>query len=175
MSGDTSGYDADHSRAGMALCIMLAQRYGCNAFKIDEQFRESGLYREKWERQDYRESNITKAILAVARDEAIFGDEADALEDDAETDFLLDNPETGKDGYFPFGKVNCVAGPSGTGKTSLMLPALERIRCGEDVWGFKVKKQREYRIILSDRSKKAAMRMAKSPSHRGCQAAHHPA
>jgi len=73
MSGDTSGYDADHSRAGMALCIMLAQRYGCNAFKIDEQFRESGLYREKWERQDYRESNITKAILAVARDEAIFG------------------------------------------------------------------------------------------------------
>lgn len=43
-----------------------------------------------------------------------------------------------------------------------MLPALERIRRGEDVWGFPVKHPREYRIILSDRSKKATARTAKA-------------
>lgn len=162
MAGDASAYDDDHSRADMALCIMLAQRHGCNAFKIDEQFRESGLYREKWERDDYRENTITKAVLAVARDEDIFVDDEDPFDDDSETDFLISNPESGKDGYFPFGEVNCVAGPSGTGKTSLMLPALEHIRRGEAVWGFNTIKPREYRIILSDRSKKATMRTAKS-------------
>ncbi|HEX6503109.1 MAG TPA: AAA family ATPase [Terriglobales bacterium] len=162
MAGDTSAYDGDHSRADMALCIMLAHRYGCNAFKIDEQFRESGLYREKWERQDYRETTITKAILAVARDESVFLDDEDTFDDDSEADFLISNPEEGKDGYFPFGEVNCVAGPSGTGKTSLILPALEHIRRGESVWGFHTVRQREYRIILSDRSKKATIRTAKA-------------
>jgi len=163
MAGDTSAYDGDHSRADMALCIMLAERNGCNAFKIDEQFRESRLYREKWEeRADYREATITKAVIAVARDENVFINDEDSFEDDIETEFLISNPDAGKDGYFPFGEVNCVAGPSGTGKTSLMLPALERIRRGEDVWGLPIKKPRDYRIILSDRSKKATMRTAKS-------------
>jgi len=162
MSGDASGYDGDHSRADMALCVMLAQRHNCNAFKIDEQFRESGLYREKWERDDYRESTITKAVLAVARDESIFADDDEAFDEDGETDFLIENPEAGKDGFFPFGEVNCLAGPSGTGKTSLMLPALEHIRRGESVWGFNITRPREYRILLSDRSKKGTMRTAKS-------------
>ena len=162
MSGDMSAYDEDHSRADMALCIMLARRHGCNAFKIDEEFRNSGLYREKWERDDYREATITKAVLAVARDEAIFEDDEDAFEDDSETDFLLANPEPDKDGYFPFGEVNCIAGPSGVCKTSLMLPALENIRQGKPVWGFLVPKKREYRIILSDRSKKATGRTARA-------------
>lgn len=162
MAGDVSAYDGDHSRADMALCVMLAQRHSCNAFKIDEQFRESGLYREKWERQDYRETTITKAVLAVARDESVFVDDEETFDDDSETDFLIANPESGKDGYFPFGEVNCVAGPSGTGKTSLMLPALEHIRRGEAVWDLPASKPREYRIILSDRSKKATMRTAKS-------------
>jgi len=162
MAGDTSSFDGDHSRADMSLCIMLAQRHGCNAFKIDDHFRESGLYREKWERQDYRESTITRAILAVARDESVFVSDDETFDDDSETEFLIGNPESGKDGYFPFGEVNCVAGPSGTGKTSLMLPALEHIRRGESVWNFSTTKPREYRIILSDRSKKATMRTAKS-------------
>jgi hypothetical protein len=141
---------------------MLAQRHGCNAFKVDEQFRESKLYRDKWEREDYRENTITKAILAVARDENVFLNDEDTFDDDTETEFLISSPDAGKDGYFPFGEVNCVAGPSGTGKTSLMLPALERIRLAQPVWGLSVTKPRDYRIILSDRSTKATMRTAKS-------------
>ena len=68
MAGDMRHYNGDHSAADFALCIFLAQKYNCNAFKIDAEFRKSGLYRDKWERDDYRENTITKAVAAVLRD-----------------------------------------------------------------------------------------------------------
>jgi len=61
-NGDTSEYDGDDSRADLALCSMLAFWTGNNQDRIDTLFRQSGLYREKWERKDYRERTITKAI-----------------------------------------------------------------------------------------------------------------
>lgn len=163
-AGDLTDYNEDHSAADFALCILLAKKYGFNAFKVDETFRQSGLYREKWERQDYRESTITRAILAALRDEPVLSgvDDEDTLDDDGETDFLMENTEPGRDGLFPFGEVNCVGGPSGAGKTAVMLPALEHIRLGEPVWGHPVTKPREYRVLLHDRSKKAMARTARS-------------
>ena len=61
-NGDTSEYDGDDSRADLALCSMLAFWTGNDDGRIDSLFRQSGLYREKWERQDYRERTITKAV-----------------------------------------------------------------------------------------------------------------
>ncbi len=59
--GNTSGYDGDDSRADLALCSMLAFWTG-DEHQLDRLFRRSGLYREKWERTDYRERTIRKAI-----------------------------------------------------------------------------------------------------------------
>ncbi len=59
--GDMSGYDADPSRADLALLNRLA-RYTCNPEQIDRVFRRSGLYRPKWERADYRERTIRLAL-----------------------------------------------------------------------------------------------------------------
>jgi len=61
-NGDTSEYDGDDSRADLALCSMLAFWTGNNQDRIDTLFRQSGLYREKWERKDYREGTIAKAV-----------------------------------------------------------------------------------------------------------------
>jgi hypothetical protein len=61
-NGDTSEYDGDDSRADLALCSMLAFWTGNNEIRIDNLFRQSKLYRDKWERQDYRERTINKAI-----------------------------------------------------------------------------------------------------------------
>ena len=59
--GDTQGY-ASHSEADLALCGLLA-RHTSSQDQIDELFRLSKICREKWEqRQDYRESTITKAL-----------------------------------------------------------------------------------------------------------------
>lgn len=60
-NGDKSDYDNDDSRADEALCFMLAF-YTKDPAQIDRLFRSSGLYRQKWERADYRERTISHAI-----------------------------------------------------------------------------------------------------------------
>jgi hypothetical protein len=60
-NGDTSGYGSP-SEADLALCGMLAFWIGGDAARIDALFRQSGLYRDKWERKDYRNRTITEAL-----------------------------------------------------------------------------------------------------------------
>lgn len=59
--GDTSDYRSP-SEADLALCGMLA--FWCNgdAARIDRLFRQSRLFREKWEREDYRTRTIAEAL-----------------------------------------------------------------------------------------------------------------
>ena len=60
--GDLTGYNSQ-SEADLALCNMLAFWLKGDPMKIDEAFRCSALYRsDKWERPDYREATISKAI-----------------------------------------------------------------------------------------------------------------
>jgi len=165
MAGDMSDYHDDHSTSDYALCILLAKKHGCNAFKIDAEFRESGLYREKWERDDYRENTITRAILAVAKETPVIfaHPEDEPIEDDGETEFLVDSLEgPGNDGWFPKGDLSLIGAPSGVGKTSWAMPMLEKIRHAQDVWGHEVSKARDYRVLLHDRSKKAMRRTARA-------------
>jgi hypothetical protein len=60
-SGDISGYPS-HSEADLALCDLLAFWTGPDPAHIDTLFRQSGLFRDKWERQDYRGKTIEKAL-----------------------------------------------------------------------------------------------------------------
>ena len=64
-SYSTSEYTSQ-SEADMALCQMLAFWTGCDADKMDAIFRQSGLMREKWDRQQsgstYGALTIQKAI-----------------------------------------------------------------------------------------------------------------
>jgi len=50
------------SEADMSLATVLAIKHGDNPELIDSDFRESSLYRPKWEREDYRNGTIQKAI-----------------------------------------------------------------------------------------------------------------
>ncbi len=61
--GDFSEYGS-HSEADCALCTMIAFRTGPAPEEIDKVFRSSALYREKWERADYRDATIAAAIDA---------------------------------------------------------------------------------------------------------------
>jgi hypothetical protein len=54
------------SEADQALCNLLAMEKA-DADAIDKVFRESSLYRKKWEREDYRERTITRALEAAKR------------------------------------------------------------------------------------------------------------
>ncbi|GIP60586.1 phage NrS-1 polymerase family protein [Paenibacillus woosongensis] len=62
-SGKWSAYNSQ-SEAEQALCNMLAF-YTKNPEQIDRLFRDSGLMRDKWNRDDYRERTISKALEGV--------------------------------------------------------------------------------------------------------------
>lgn len=66
-NGNTSGYANDESSADQALCNYLAFWTGNDAGRMDRLFRQSGLYRDKWDRpartgEKYGEGTIARAI-----------------------------------------------------------------------------------------------------------------
>ena len=60
--GEWQGDYPSQSEADLALAGELAFWCGRNPEAIDSMFRQSGLYRDKWERTDYREDTIAKAM-----------------------------------------------------------------------------------------------------------------
>ena len=58
--GDRTGYGSD-SEADLALCSLLAF-YFPDPDALDALFRRSGLYRDKWDRADYRAATLGKAL-----------------------------------------------------------------------------------------------------------------
>lgn len=56
------GYPEDDSAGDLALCSHLAFWTGGDVARVDALFRRSGRMREKWERADYRERTIGKAL-----------------------------------------------------------------------------------------------------------------
>ena len=60
--GDISAYNNDDSAADQALCNMLAFWLQGDFGEIDHYFRQSALYRDKWERSDYKSATINKSI-----------------------------------------------------------------------------------------------------------------
>jgi len=59
-NGNFEGFDSQNE-ADLSLCRRFAF-YTQNTEQIDRLFRSSGLYRPKWEREDYRNDTIKKAI-----------------------------------------------------------------------------------------------------------------
>jgi putative DNA primase/helicase len=60
--GDTSDYGGDDSRADLALSSLLAFWTDGDTARMDHLFRQSGLYRDKWNRHDYRERTFNKVL-----------------------------------------------------------------------------------------------------------------
>lgn len=162
MAGDISDYTKDHSVADFMLCILLAKKYGCDAFAIDAAFCESGLYRDKWDRPDYKRRTITAAVLAVAKETPIAHglDHEDSMGEDAPLEFLVGGGGD-TEGWFPLREISIIGGPSGVGKTTWTLLTLERIRAGLDVWG-RPTTPRDYRVLMGDRSKSSVRRSVRA-------------
>lgn len=56
-------FETSHSEADQALCAVLAFWCSGDTEQMDRLFRKSKLYREKWERNDYREMTLQKALM----------------------------------------------------------------------------------------------------------------
>ena len=63
--GNLADYGGDHSSADLGLCALLSFWTGRDKARMDALFRQSGLMRDKWERQQYREDTLDKAIATT--------------------------------------------------------------------------------------------------------------
>lgn len=156
--GDLSDYDGDHSRADLALCGEFA-RIGFSPIQIDMALRASGLYREKWERDDYRRATIAKALEGRK-----FADESGSLRsalesamsevDDSQDSTGLLDLQNGKivistgdplprdwtiDGLLLPGKSAVIGGFGGTSKTMLAMQLAVAVALGQPFSGKAVK------------------------------------
>lgn len=66
-NGDTSEQGGDHSNADLTLCQYLAFYTHDDPARLDRLFRRSKLYRDKWERSDYRNRTIMLAISSCRK------------------------------------------------------------------------------------------------------------
>lgn len=64
-NGDFSSYNSQ-SEGDIALCCMLSFYCQADSGRIDSLFRQSGLYRDKWDREDYRNNTINAAVEATS-------------------------------------------------------------------------------------------------------------
>ena len=105
--GSTDGY-ISHSEADLALCTMLAFWCGGDTEQMDRLFRTSGLYRDKWEREDYRNNTLEKAVDATSEFYApVSISAADDFNDLAQTLLALDPAQNSryKGGDIGFGRL----------------------------------------------------------------------
>lgn len=152
-AGDFSGYPSQ-SEADLSLCSMLAFWTRNDAARIDDLFRQSGLYRPKWDKvhvqgRTYGEETIRKAIAGTTevyegrreRQAPVAARENkppkepvnilsqlfrwdDIAEMDVSTEWLLEK-------LLPKGAISLVFCPGGGGKTWLLMQLAKAIATGE--------------------------------------------
>jgi putative DNA primase/helicase len=88
LAGDIRGYPSA-SEADLALCCMLAF-WTTDSQQIEQLVRGSALFREKWERPDYRDATITKALASTTEHwsppQQVHTSSTDTLDDDVPND-----------------------------------------------------------------------------------------
>lgn len=99
--GDTAPYQNNESEADLALMSLLAF-YTQDPAQLDRLFRASARYRAKWEREDYRDMTISRALersefyeppTNTASGITVYrSSEAEAREIDPETGEILEHP-----------------------------------------------------------------------------------
>jgi hypothetical protein len=142
-AGNMSDYGS-HSEADLALCAMLAFWTGGEATRIDSLFRQSGLHRKKWDREDYRNRTITEALSG--KTEFYKAPKTVKLADGTERKIEeLQPDEIGKllsgvepeevswlwPSWLALGKLALVDGDPGLGKSAMTLDLAARVSAGK--------------------------------------------
>jgi hypothetical protein len=118
--GDIAGFDSQ-SHAEFALCCLLCRDGITDPKEIYEIFATSGLKRQKWERQDYLDRTIEKAISAT-RDSYKSSKKKITL---LNTEEMISNPPVEvpcviRD-FVPRGQIGGMIGDGKVGKSSLLM------------------------------------------------------
>ena len=136
MKGDITGYESQ-SDADLALCSILAFWTGKSPALIDKIFRNSGLYRDKWNEKHsgegltYGQLTIRQAINNCVD---VYTPKSNRANSDADYIYLSDiKPVAVKwllYPYIPLAKVVVVSGEQGLGKSMFVLYLISKLSNG---------------------------------------------
>ena len=139
-----NGDGRETNESDQALCDLLAFWTNRESARIDSLFRGSALYRDKWERRDYREKTINAAIARCtegyvprAKSRAVTFDEPPSQSKGVAVTVKVSDIEE-KDlkwlwyERFAFGKFNIIAGDPDRGKSFVTLDVTTRVTRGWD-------------------------------------------
>ena len=155
--GDLTAYAGDHSAADLAMCGEFA-RLGLTGPAIDAAMRSSGLYRDKWERDDYRQRTIGLAT-GNRQDAAGKSSSATSLAPENGRIDASTNPPPPRewlvDGVLHTRKSAVLAGLSGLSKTQLTLQLCMHVAIGKPFAGRSTKRGKA--LFLSGEEDRAEM------------------
>src|SRR5262249_19946034 len=150
-SGDTTGY-ASQSEADLALCNLLTFWCGNDPGRIDRLFRQSGLYRKKWDEkhfsngQTYGEATITTAVASVREFYGNNGVRGPATNSPEEAPRplkrSLPDPEP-----FPLGALGTLAAPARLLAETIQAPLA---LCGQSILAAATLAVQAYRDVIID-------------------------
>lgn len=136
MKGDITGYESQ-SDADLALCSILAFWTGKSPALIDKIFRNSGLYRDKWNEKHsgegltYGQLTIRQAINNCVD---VYTPKSDRANSDADYIYLSDIKPVAVRWllypYIPLAKVVVVSGEQGLGKSMFVLYLISKLSNG---------------------------------------------
>jgi len=150
LAGDTSNYGGDDSGADIALCNCLAFWTAKNSEQMDRIFRQSGLYRLKWDERHgeftYGQMTIKKAIAGT---ESIYQEKAPTSSTGERANHfkLLTDDELAAlppvqwiiKGVLPDSGLGALFGASGSGKSFIGLDMVQAVASGVDWFGHRTK------------------------------------
>ena len=182
--GDISDYQSP-SEADLAICRYLASYFDCNEGLIDKFFRESALYRKKWDEkrnssgETYGQMTIQKAITSV---KDLFQGNQVAKYDDQKRSFTFipiseyikkdfpDYKDVIGNKILVEGGSLILAGESGIGKSLIVLEWAINLAMGSSMYGGSliVPKPRKVMILQSENSEFEVIhrlrKMSKNPA-----------
>jgi hypothetical protein len=179
--GDVSGYPSP-SEADIALCLMLAFWTGNDATAIDRLFKQSGLYRQKWDQHGYNLRTIQKAIslnTEVYSPKQEYRQETYPQKENPETELkelsylTLNLPSSLEisqmeikvdwlvNNLIPQESITLLHSIGGVGKTYLMYKIAKSVANGEPFFGLDVMKMPVYYIDFENPLPEIADRMKK--------------
>lgn len=128
-NGDISGF-ASESEADLALCRLIYSHGTTDPQEIDSIFRESALYDVKWDRLDYRDNTIAKAIELEQQSPKTIRPEIKLLDTKmmittppAETPWLIRD-------FIPEGQTGQMIGDGKIGKSSMLIQIAVAVASG---------------------------------------------
>ena len=158
--GDCSKYGGDQSAGDLAFCSHLARR-GFNGDEIDQLFRTSGLYREKWDEyrgdKTYGQKTIEKALEGVPQQEEAPPNNSPLKGPDKYKPNFVPNGMPAREfagpevehgvKLFPLAAASLLVALGGHGKTSTIMALACRIAAGK-TWNKEKLTQRKVAIFF---------------------------